>query len=102
MILTSLLLSKHLDQWGYFLGFEVHCDKSGILLTQSKYISDLLKKANMIDAKSCPTPMCSSNKLVRNKGVLFEHPSFYRSLIGGLQYLTLSRPDIAFSVNKLS
>ena len=56
----------------------------------------------MIDAKSCPTPMCSSNKLVRNKGVLFEHPSFYRSLIGGLQYLTLSRPDIAFSVNKLS
>ena len=45
---------------------------------------------------------CPSKKLTRDKGNLFEHPSLYRSLIGGLQYLTLYRPNIAFSVNKLS
>ena len=56
----------------------------------------------MVGAKSCPTPMCSSNKLAYDKGVLFEHPSPYRSIIGCLQYLTLSRLDIAFSINKLS
>ena len=93
---------KTLGSIGYFIGFEVHRDKTRILLTQSKYISDLLKKANMAYAKSCPTPMCSSNKLARDKGHLFDQPSLYRSLIGGLQYLTLSRPDIVFQVNKLS
>ena len=100
--LNKCFALKTLGFVGYFLGFEVHRDENGILLTQSKYISDLLKKANMINAKSCSTPMCSSNKLARDKGDSFEHSTLYRSIIGGLQYLTLSRPDIAFSVNKLS
>ena len=56
----------------------------------------------MTGAKSFPNPICSSNKLARDHGTLFEHSSLYKSLIGGLQYLTLSRPDIAFLVNKLS
>ena len=56
----------------------------------------------MTDDKSFPTPMCSSNKLARDKGHLFDQPSLYRSLIGGLQYLTQSKPNIAFSINKLS
>ena len=75
--LNKTFALKTLGSVGYFLGFEVHRDKHGILLTQSKYISNLLKKANMTDAKSCLTPMCSSNKLVRDKGVPFEHPSLY-------------------------
>ncbi|XP_031280641.1 uncharacterized protein LOC116139108 [Pistacia vera] len=32
----------------------------------------------------------------------FKHPSLYRSTIGALQYLTLTRPDISFPVNKLN
>ena len=60
--LNQCFALKTLGSVGYFPGFEVHRDKTGILLTQSKYISDLLKKANMADAKNCLTPMCSSNK----------------------------------------
>ena len=100
--LNKTFAFKTLGSVGYFLGFEVHRDKNGIILTQSKYISDLLKKANMVDAKSYPTPLCSSNKLVRDKRVPFEHPSLHRSLIGGLQYLTISRLDIALVVDTLS
>ena len=53
-------------------------------------------------AKSSDTPMCLSSKLAHNDSLPFDQPSLYRSIIGGLQYLTMTRPDIAFTVNKLS
>ena len=56
----------------------------------------------MYNAKSCSTPMVLSNKLSLHDSEAFSHPSLYRSTIGALQYLTLTCPDLAFSVNKLS
>ena len=41
-------------------------------------------------------------KLVKDKGAAFENPSLYVSLVCSLQYVTLTRPEIAFKVNKLS
>ncbi|XP_031286152.1 secreted RxLR effector protein 161-like [Pistacia vera] len=46
--------------------------------------------------------MATDSKLVRDAGTLFDNPTLFRSIIGGLQYLTLSQPDLAFAVNKLS
>ena len=48
------------------------------------------------------TPMCSGNKLHSIESAPFAHPSLYRSTIGALQYLTLTKPDLAFHVNKLN
>ena len=56
----------------------------------------------MINSKGCQTPMSSSDKLVKEKRAAFENLSLYRSLIGSLQYVTLTRPEIAFIVNKFS
>ena len=75
---------------------------SGLHLSQAKYASDLLQKTNMINAKSCPTPLCLGNKFSFHGSEAFPHPSLYRSTINALQYLTLTQPDLAFSVNKLS
>ena len=56
----------------------------------------------MVDAKPTPTPMFENQKLSLEDGEAIDFSSLYRSVIGGLQYLTITRPNIAFVVNKLS
>jgi hypothetical protein len=87
----------------YFLGIEVTKVQDGIVLTQSKYASDLLKRVGMVDCKSVTTPLSTSEKLSLHERSLLgpDDASRYRSIVGALQYLTLTRPDIAFSVNKV-
>ena len=63
---------------------------------------DPLYKANMLNVKSNPTPMCQGTKIHLADSDLFEQPTLYWSIIGALQYLTLTRLDISFVVNKLS
>jgi histone deacetylase 1/2 len=96
-------LVKDLGRLGYFLGIEVKHMKDGIVLHQQKYVTDLLKRTNMHKAKPVCTPMVASYKLSRHEGepLLAADIIEYRSVVGALQYLTHTRPDIAFSVNKV-
>ncbi|GAU51268.1 hypothetical protein TSUD_412550 [Trifolium subterraneum] len=92
---------KDLGPLHYFLGVEVHRDDSGMYLRQTKYIRDVLKKFNMENTSACPTPMVTGRQFIA-EGELMSNPTLYRQAIGALQYLTNTRPDIAFAVNKLS
>jgi hypothetical protein len=92
---------KDLGSLHYFLGVEVFHDSRGIFLSQRKYILDLLQKSNMLSAKPVTSPMSSSHTLSRFDGEAFDDPSLYRSIVGSLQYLSLTRPDISFAVNKV-
>ncbi|XP_031257536.1 uncharacterized protein LOC116115537 [Pistacia vera] len=56
----------------------------------------------MQDAHPCPIPMAIGTKLSVANSELFKASSLYRSTIRALQCLTLTRPDISFTVNKLS
>ncbi|KAJ9555883.1 hypothetical protein OSB04_010497 [Centaurea solstitialis] len=93
---------KDLGHLSYFLGVEVQTCSHGLFLSQRKYIIDLLARAKMLDAKPMPTPMESNTRLTLAMGTPLDHPKDYRALVGSLQYLALTRPDIAFAVNKLS
>jgi histone deacetylase 1/2 len=94
---------KDLGELHYFLGIKVKRVNNGIVLTQEKYASDLLKRVGMSDCKSVSTPLSTSEKLSLYEGILLdpEDATRYRSIVRALQYLTLTRPDIAFSVNKV-
>lgn len=71
------------------------------MLSQTKYISDLLESVNMEEAKGISTPMVSNLKLSKQETTCFENPTLYRSVVGALQYATITRPEISFSVNKV-
>ncbi|KAL5553080.1 hypothetical protein UlMin_040481 [Ulmus minor] len=92
---------KDLGDLHYFLGIEVYRDETGIYLTQTKYIEDLLKKRNLEHLKHCPTPMAVGKPISKSDGEPMSNPFVYRSAVGALQYLTNTRPYIAFAVNKL-
>lgn len=69
---------------------------------QRKYIIDLLAKVNMQEAQQVSTPLATSPKLTLTSGHALDNPKEYRMVIGSLQYLAFTRPDIAYSVNRLS
>ena len=93
---------KDLGELSYFLGVEVTKTKEGIHLSQSKYIADLLAKQGMDSCSPVPTPMATSHQLTKHSGTEIDNSYQYRSVVGALQYVTLTRPDIVFTVNKLS
>ncbi|OIW21109.1 hypothetical protein TanjilG_29361 [Lupinus angustifolius] len=100
--LNSAFALKQLGKLDYFLGIEVkHLQDGSLHLNQSKYVKDLLERAHMHLAKSAATPMASNCKLTKHGGQSFEDPTLYKSIVGALQYATITRPDIAFSVNKV-
>jgi hypothetical protein len=91
---TSFAL-KDLGPLHYFLGVEVHThDRGGLLLHQRKYALDLLQRVGMTKCTPVSTPMASSNRLSASEGVLLssDDSTCYRSIVGGLQYLTMTRP----------
>lgn len=53
----------------------------------------------MSDANGAPTPMLISLKLSKHGFNTFSYPHQYRLIVGALQYVTITRHDISFSVN---
>jgi hypothetical protein len=94
---------KDLGTLSYFLVIEVHHNSNGMILTHHKYIWDLLAWTNMTTCSDVPTPMLPSDKLVLAGGAPLspEDATRYRSVVGALQYLSLTRPDISFVVNRV-
>jgi hypothetical protein len=93
---------KDLGPLHYFLGIEVEKVKEGIVLSQKKYFAEIIKRAGMERCKSVNTPLSSSEKMSAYKGtpLSVKDSTKYRSIVGALQYLTLSRPYLAHSFNK--
>ncbi|GKB28238.1 hypothetical protein Tco_0867639 [Tanacetum coccineum] len=80
----------------FFLGLQVHQSPRGIFISQSQYAIELLKKHGLDECVSMSTPMATERLDVDLQGTPTDQTT-YRRMIGGLMYLTASRPDIAFA-----
>lgn len=85
----------------YFLGIKASNDFKGLLLSQTAYAEDLLLRASMQNCNPVSTRVDLKSKLSAEDGDKVENPTFYRSIVGALQYLTLTRPDIQYALHQL-
>ena len=94
---------KDLGDLHYFLGIEVKKTPDGLVLSQERYAANILIRSGMDKCKTIDTPLSSTEKLslVDREKLGTEDSTRYRSLVGALQYLTVTRPDISFAVNKV-
>ena len=95
--LQSQFHTKDLGMLRYFLSIEVIRSKHEIFLSQRKYVSDILFETRKLGVKPCSSPMAPSVHLTR-EGELFEDPDRYRRLVGKLNYLSVTHPDIAHPI----
>lgn len=92
---------KDLGCLSYFLGLEVTYTTDRLYLIQSKYGHDILKRANMVDAKPVITPIASNVAFVISDDP-FDDPTTHCSFVGALQYMKITRHDISYAVNQVS
>eukprot|EP00253_Pinus_taeda_P035369 PITA_35369 len=86
----------------YYLGIEVTQHPKSIFLSQKKYIGDLLNRFGMTECNPLSTPMEQNLKLTSIEGKEFEDATKYRQLVGSLNYLNTTRPNISFTIGILS
>ncbi|GKE12731.1 ribonuclease H-like domain-containing protein [Tanacetum coccineum] len=77
----------------YFLGISANRTLTGLFLSQKKHALRLLERAHMVTCNPSRTPVDTESKL-GPEGVLVQDPTLYRSLAGGLQYFTFTRPGV--------
>ncbi|XP_015944075.1 uncharacterized mitochondrial protein AtMg00810-like [Arachis duranensis] len=101
--LNSAFVLKDKRELHYFLGIQVNkTNDRGLMMSQDKYVQDLLAKVSMSNCKSCATPLSSTLRIYATGGAMFDNPHLYHFVVGSLQYLTMTKPDLAYSVNNLA
>jgi hypothetical protein len=92
---------KDLGPLHHFLGITVERRPDKLFLHQRTYMLDILKRAVMTDCKPCSTPVDLKVKLPADSGPPVQDPSQFQSIAEALQYLTFTRPDIAYVVQQV-
>uniref|UniRef100_A0ACD5VVJ9 Uncharacterized protein n=1 Tax=Avena sativa TaxID=4498 RepID=A0ACD5VVJ9_AVESA len=92
---------KDLGPLHYFLGIRVRRTPRGFFLSQEQYAEEILQRAGMVQCKTATTPVDTLPKVAADAGAPVADPSEYRSLAGALQYLTMTRPDLAYAVQQV-
>jgi hypothetical protein len=101
-LLNTDLSIKDLGPLHFFFGIDVINNTADFLLSHQRYILDILCHTNMVATKHVSSLMSTTNSLSAFDGTSFDDPILYRSIVGALKYLCITRSDISYTVKKLS
>ena len=99
---SATFRQNYLGKLKYFLGIEVAQSNFKVVISQRKYTLDILTDIGMLDYKPVDTPMDPNVKLVPSQDELLRDLGRYRRLVGKLNYLNITRPDISFPMSVVS
>jgi len=91
---------KDLGVLCYFLGVEVAFSSKGYILSQSKYIANLFKRARLTDNKIVDIPFETSVRYSPSDGVSLNDSTLHRTIVESLIYLIMTHPNIAHVVSQ--
>ncbi|PNX91594.1 putative copia-type protein [Trifolium pratense] len=93
---------KDLGSLRYFLGIEVARNSTGLFLCQRKYALDIISESGLLGAKPVGFPLEQNHQLSLVGGQPISDPGRYRRLVGRLIYLSVTRPELSYSVHTLA
>ncbi|GKE44807.1 retrovirus-related pol polyprotein from transposon TNT 1-94 [Tanacetum coccineum] len=96
--MTTKFKMSMMGQMSFFLGLQILQSPKGIIINQSKYAYEIVKKYGMLTSDSVDTPMVEKSKLDEDLQGTPIDATLYRGMIGSLMYLTSSRPDLIYAV----
>jgi hypothetical protein len=82
----------------FFLSIDIK--RNDFFLSQERYVEEILERAGMTTFKPVATPIDAKGKLSSSDGNAIDDHKTYRSLAGALQYLTVTRPNLAFAMQQ--
>ena len=85
----------------YFLGISNTHSSSSLFFSQSEYARELLVYCHMSTTNSVSTPVDSKYKFLSTDGDPLFDATKFRSIVGALQYLTFTRPDLTFTIQQV-
>ncbi|KAF8651260.1 hypothetical protein HU200_063510 [Digitaria exilis] len=91
---------KDLGPVHFFLGIQVCRTATGFFLSQAQYADEVLERAGMTNSTAAPTPVDAKGKVSSASGTPLQDPTTYHNIVGALQYLTLTRPDLTYAVQQ--
>lgn len=92
---------RDLGDLKFFLGIEVDRVKEGLHPSQSQCLANLLRTCDMDSLKPAVIPMFPNFDLNAKSRPILETKEYMR-MIGSLQYITLTQPNVQLAVNWLS
>ena len=84
------------------MGLEISVNEKGTLVSQRKYALQLVTDFGYIGCKIVKTPMEDNSKLPQEEDENLKYVIVYMRLIRKLLYLTITRPDMSYAINRSS